>query len=582
MLRVLLFVLPYWIVIVPKVVAAAAGATGGLSATGWRGEALYWGGDVLLVLMFSSMRRSNGYSGWHDLATGTRVTAMAQRKRREAIDVPAAPALPDTGAPADAAVGPYSVVGPVGATAGGGVMILGFDGALKRNVWIQWLPPGEPPVDAARARLGRAGRLRWVNGRRAEGEAWDAYEAPDGEPFLRVCAAPHPWRAVQHWMADLARELAAASADGSIPILALDRVWITRGGQARLLDFPAPGIADGAAAGSGDAIADPQRFLAGVAATALGAGPGRPAEAALPHGPLPRLAQVTLDTLERSGFPSLASVAKRAAALTEGPDHVTRARRAASILLANVPLFFALIALSIGLPTAVRLLETRFLEMSRALVEIRTLDGKTDQESVKAREALELYAADRFGPELADERTWHDPRSTGLLTPLKPIASRILSSRRAFTDDERRAAHAAAEARLGNPVSIRKQAVSIATLLPAIVLLVSAIVAVLSAFCFRGGLLLRSLGLAVVPSRGSDVSRARAAWRAIVAWSPVLLVWLYVAAWSTAGGDVFDAFSNWWVPAAAAVAAVAGCVWAILHPARGAAERLTGTCLVPR
>jgi eukaryotic-like serine/threonine-protein kinase len=387
---------------------------------------------------------------------------------------------------------------------------------------------------------------------------------------------------VQHWLADLARELEAASADGSLPVLALDRVWITRGGQARLLDFAAPGLEPASVAGSGDAIADPQRFLARAAAHALGAGSESAPARVLPHGPLPRLAQLTLDTLERSGFPSLAAGAERAAALTEGLDEVTRPRRAASILLANVPLFFALLALSIGLPTAVRLLETQFLEMSRALVEIRTLDGKTDQESVKAREALELYVADRFGPELTDERTWHDPRSAGLLTPLRPIAARILAGTSSPSDEERRAAHAAAAARLGNPVSLRRQAVSIAALLPAIVLLVSAIVAVLSATLFRGGLLLRSLGVAVVSARGSDASRVRAAWRAIVAWSPVLLLWLYVLAWSAAGGEVFDAFSNWWVPAAAAAVAILGSGWAILHPSSGAAERLTGTCLVPR
>jgi len=49
--------------------------------------------------------------------------------------------------------------------------------------------------------------------------------------------------------------------------------------------------------------------------------------------------------------------------------------------------------------------------MSRALVEIRQLDANTDRESMQAREALELYVADRFGPALADERTWQDPRS---------------------------------------------------------------------------------------------------------------------------------------------------------------------------
>ena len=449
-------------------------------------------------------------------------------------------------------------------------------------MWIHRLTPGEPAVGALRARLGRAGRLRWVNGRRSGDEAWDAYEAPDGAPLLNVIAAAQPWRVVQHWLADLAREVEAASADGSLPVLALDRVWITRGGRARLLDFPAPGLETASVTGSGDAIADPQRFLARAAAHALGAGSQSAPARALPHGPLPRLAQLTLDTLERSGFPSLAAGAERATALTEGLDHVTRARRAASILLANVPLFFALLALSIGLPTATRLLETQFLEMSRALVEIRTLDGKTDRESVEAREALELYVADRFGPELADERTWQDPRSAGLLTPLRPVAARILAGKSSRSAEERRAAHATAAARLGNPVSIRSQAVRIATVLPAIVLLVSAIVAVLSALLFRGGLLLRSLAVAVVSPRGSDVSRFRAASRSVVAWSPVLLLWLYVWAWSAAGGEMFDAFSNWWVPAAAAAAAVVGSAWAILHPSSGAAERLTGTCLVPR
>ena len=393
-----------------------------------------------------------------------------------------------------------------------------------------------------------------------------------------MCESPRPWRVVQHWFDDLARELAAASADGSTPALALDRVWITRGGRARLLDFPAPGSGDAAVPEGGTALADPQRFIARVMTHALGAARERPGARTTAWELLPRLAQATLDTLEHTGFPSLAAVAERAAELREGADHVSRARRAASIVLANIPLIFALIALSIGLPTAVRLLETEFLTMSKALVAIRILDGKTDQESVRTREALERYAVGRFSVTLADERTWRDPRTSGLLTPLKPIASRILSGRRAATDDERRAA----EAHLGDPVSLRSQAIRIAIVLPAVVLLLSAVAAVLSAFLFRGGWLLRSLGLAVVSARGRDVSRTRAAWRAAVAWSPVLLLWLYVWASTRGGSDVLDALSNWPVPAAASAVALAGSAWAIHHPARGVAERLTGTYIVPR
>jgi hypothetical protein len=297
---------------------------------------------------------------------------------------------------------------------------------------------------------------------------------------------------------------------------------------------------------------------------------------------LPRLAQSTLDTLERGDFASLEAVAQRAAALAEGPDRVTRARRAASILLANVPLLFAVIALSVGLPTAVRLLQADFLAMSKALVAIRSLDGKTDEASVTTRAALELFTADRFHGQLADERTWRDPRSSGLLTPLRPIAQRILSSPRIATDVERRAAVAAAEAELGNTVSIRTQAIGIASIVPALVLLVSAIAAVLSALLFPGGLLLRWLGLAVVSRGRSDVTRFRAAWRAIVAWSPILLLWLYVWAWALDGRELMEALSKLWVPGVAAAAALAGAAWAIVHPACGLPDRLTGTWLVPR
>jgi hypothetical protein len=426
------------------------------------------------------------------------------------------------------------------------------------------------------------GRLRWLNGRRAADEAWDAYEAPDGAPLLHVCASPHPWPVVQHWVADLARELRAAEADGSMPLLALDRVWITRDSRALLLDFPAPGRGGSTGAGAGEEPGGPQRFLARVAAHALGAAGDPKGGAVPPHGPLPRHARATLDALERGAFASVAAAAERTAAWAVAPDHVTRARRAASILLANVPLAFALLALAVGLPTAVRLLDTDFLTMSKALLGVRALGAKADSASVAQREALERYLVDRFGATLADSRTWSDPRTAGLLTPLRPVAVRVLAGRRSADDEERRAAAALAEAYLGKPTSIRRQAARVAAFLPALVLLVTAGIAVLSAWLFRGGLLLRLLGLAVVRPAGTDVSRVRAAWRAVVAWCPVLLLWLYIWIWSLGAREAMDALSNWVVPAAALAVAVAGCVWAIFHPERGLAERLSGTYLVPR
>ena len=73
----------------------------------------------------------------------------------------------------------------------------------------------------------RAGRLRWLGGRRTATETWDAFEALDGVALVNL-DRPQPWRSVKGWLGDLAAEVDAGLADGSLPPLSLDRVWITR------------------------------------------------------------------------------------------------------------------------------------------------------------------------------------------------------------------------------------------------------------------------------------------------------------------------------------------------------------------
>jgi hypothetical protein len=579
--RALLFTLPNWMVTLPMSIAAMAGSAGALSSPAWIGTTLNLGGDGVMLLLFSSMRRRNGFAAWHDLVTRTRVVITPRLKRREGVRAAVETQPSDLGPEAARLFEPYVVAGTMGRSADA-VVRLGFDAALKRHVWIRDRTPGAPAVGPARARLGRRGRLRWLNGRRDGAAAWDAWEAPDGAPLAAACATAQPWRVVQHWVADLAAELEAASTDGSLPVLALDRVWITQRGEARLLDFPGPDRRPQPAAAA-DVIDDPQIFLARVAAWALAGGepaPGAPRSAA---GPLPLGARDAIETLARRAFSSLSAAAARLEALGEGLDEVTRPRRAASILLANLPLGFALLALAVALPTAVRVLQGEFLGMSKTLVAIRSLEGKSDPASVRKRESLEIYAGDRFRAAMGDERTWHDPRSAGLLTPLRPTAARILATPRRVTDAERRAAHDAAEAEIGNSASIRTQALGIALVLPAAVLLVSALAAVIVAFIVRGGLVLRLLGLAVAASSGATASRLRSAWRAAVAWSPVLILWMLAWALTRGDRDLAGAFARWWwIPVAAAAAALLGSAWAMLNPARGSAERLTGTYIVPR
>ena len=101
-----------------------------------------------------------------------------------------------------------------------------YDDRLRRGVWMELLPIGTPALPATRRDLGRPARARWLSGRRAATECWDAYEAVDGQPLMQTIAQPQPWSRVRHWLADLGGEVAEGMKDGSLPLLHVDRVWI--------------------------------------------------------------------------------------------------------------------------------------------------------------------------------------------------------------------------------------------------------------------------------------------------------------------------------------------------------------------
>ena len=95
---------------------------------------------LLTILLFSTARRGNGWTGVHELLSRTRVV---QRNVR-----PVASAAPKA-SPADLVpalsslrrVGPYAVHTMVGET-GGGRLFVGVDPILRRHVWIHEVPPG--------------------------------------------------------------------------------------------------------------------------------------------------------------------------------------------------------------------------------------------------------------------------------------------------------------------------------------------------------------------------------------------------------------------------------------------------------
>ena len=201
------------------------------------------GADALVrvwffLLLFCTAMRRNGYPAIYDLLTNTRVIHRPAYQARPGLQ-PTEEALPATQA---VTIGPFHVLDVLEAGEQES-WILGYDMRLLRRVWIRKMPPDAPSVDRQLRNVARHGRLRWLQGQRSIRECWDAYEAPAGQPLLKLLVNRQPWSSVRFWLLDLAEELVASAQDGSWPkVLALDHVWITSDGRAKLFDFPAPGI----------------------------------------------------------------------------------------------------------------------------------------------------------------------------------------------------------------------------------------------------------------------------------------------------------------------------------------------------
>ncbi|HEY6358205.1 MAG TPA: hypothetical protein VIX35_08165, partial [Vicinamibacterales bacterium] len=90
------------------------------------------------------------------------------------------------------------------------------------------------------------------------------------------------------------------------------------------------------------------------------------------------------------------------------------------------------------------------------------------------------------------------------------------------------------------------------------------------AVALRGGFWLRACGIAVVMDHGDEVSRTRAAFRALVAWS-----WVPVQVAALFFGMSLLTAPIWLIKAVAVV-------WAAVSPERGLQDRIAGTYLVPR
>ena len=547
-------------------------------------------GWILIALLFSTARRRNGFAAVHDLGSRTRVVRSVEETPRPSLELGVEPTFGVDHSPRR--MGPFDVIGALGRTEMG-TLLVGFDPRLRRRVWLHELPPATPGVAPLIRDLSRPGRLRWLGGRRTSTDNWDAYEALDGKPLVTLLDRPLTWDVVRPWLADLAREIGAGLNDGSLGRVALDRVWITRQGRAKLLDFQAPGAPLVSTPTSPVSTQSAQAFLGEVAASALS---GHPNEASSdvvrrPRHSLPLSASALLDALDRGSVDDWSEVERRVTALMQGPVRVARRRRAATLALsAAIPvgmLVMAGVLTSIVMPAIQRAIPPEIEELSLAL---NALPPPGSGDRTINRAAVETYIAGRFGPMMADPQFWTHPLTVGYLGRHRSLIVRILADHPRVSQDEMAAATTAIGPFLQRQESLRKvlQASNpwtSALHIAAFVFVLTALVSIVTAWLFRGGLLLRVFDIAVVTNDGKPVSRLRAVWRALAAWGfGIVSVW---SVWLVSGPALWLVRPVGTGPATAlaigaAVVFLAGAAWAVVRPERGLQDRIAGAYLVPR
>ena len=230
------------------------------------------------------MRARNGYRGLHETVTGTRVVQLARSRKTVPssggwllsflLSRRSGQTLPQTGTLPQRIAG-FAIRGALKWTPADKVL-LGEDASLGRRVFIWLRPTSAPALDAARRDVGRRTRLRWLGCGKQGDLQWDAMLAPMGSPLPEYTHGDGTlaWRETRHLLDELAGELAAALADGTLPAsLTVAQVWVQEDGRAQLADLPLTATAPEEQLAGGTPQVHALNLLGRVAALALdGAG----------------------------------------------------------------------------------------------------------------------------------------------------------------------------------------------------------------------------------------------------------------------------------------------------------------------
>jgi hypothetical protein len=545
---------------------------------------------LLMVLMFfATARLRNGWTGLHDVLSGTRVIARPSAVERHARVVPQATAAAAIQTGSARRYGPYVALD--GGEPRPGDVVRAFDPVLRRQVWIAIADPSTPPVDGARRDLARPARLHWLAGRRSADENWDAYEAPDGAPWM-AAVADGAWSQVKLQLLDLANELAHSAEDGTRPPLAPDRVWMRDNGRIVLLDFPPP---DAPARAAADLT--PEQLLQAAAAR-VARHPSEP-------GALPLSARAFLERwsgrvpgdrtsgarVEGATLPTIADARAALLAMMTAPTHVDWWRRALPGVLASAPAGLMLVVSFAILPALERFASSETSTMMNLLgaLESTTLPKDDPLNEPAVRTAAEVAVAGRYGHLIRDESFWNGNVVRELAPTYRPRAEAILASHPKVSADELARAEAVlkeARSRGAGEDGQERSALEIGgviiTTLTAAALALVLAACLISSLVVPGGLVLRQVGLGVVTRSGREVSRLRSFLRTLVAGSPAI-VWLTYLAFSPKVQGFVPTPPSPITGTLVTVGLLAiGHAWTVARRTRGPHDVLTGTWVVPR
>ena len=508
-----------------------------------------------LAAQLVPMRRRNGFMGLHDWLTGTRVVQRQRDELRRRDETAVTGAVDMASGQGRRTLGPFTVLGELAETASG-TILNAFDPVLKRRVWILEPALGAPETSRARREVDRIGRLHWLAGQRTSDECWDAFEAPEGAP-LDPKPSSVPWSRARLWLADLAAELVAAEQDGTTPVLALDRVWVRPDGRAVLLDWPAPGAAIAPALPAASWLEQVGRLAMGYEGAT----------------PVPVSAVAMLDRWHKRPQLAMADLRADLTGAAMSPDEVSRGRRYVPLLASAVPVILLMIA---GVIATAMVSKMVTKEVYVAQEMLGALESESD---AATRDALAASLAGHYKQTLQSKRTWKvkiggKNIDTAKLEALAATTAALTPSAEELraADEKVRAVVARAEADYDRDLQKEDSPGTIMSTLLFVGAGMSFSVGLMSVVIRPSGLLMATLGLAVLTRRGREVSRWRAIWRLMVAWSPVGVYAILCAV------PVTQRFFMAAIPASiVSLVMLAGVVWTFLRPTRGPHDRLCGT-----